>query len=125
MQYDAESPTQYLDRLEEDWRKEKLMNIREMILSTDPELKEEIEYKMLAFGNGDSNLFHLNAQKAYVSLYVGNISKIDESGELLDGLNTGKGCIRFSKSVEPSETKIDAFIERAVRIWKEGGDTSC
>lgn len=125
MQYDAESPTQYLDRLEEDWRKEKLMKIREMILSTDPELKEEIEYKMLAFGNGDSNLFHLNAQKAYVSLYVGNISKIDESGELLDGLNTGKGCIRFSKSVEPSETKIDAFIERAVRIWKEGGDTSC
>jgi uncharacterized protein YdhG (YjbR/CyaY superfamily) len=125
MQYDADSPLQYLDALEEDWRKETLMKLREMIQSVDPELKEGVEYKMLSFGNDESNLFHLNAQKAYVSLYVGNISKIDNSGELLDGLSTGKGCIRFSKSVEPADTRIDEFIERAVQIWKEGGDTSC
>jgi uncharacterized protein YdhG (YjbR/CyaY superfamily) len=125
MQYDADSPLQYLDALEEDWRKETLMKLREMIQSVDPELKEGVEYKMLSFGNDESNLFHLNAQKAYVSLYVGNISKIDKSGELLDGLSTGKGCIRFSKSVEPADTRIDEFIERAVQIWKEGGDTSC
>jgi uncharacterized protein YdhG (YjbR/CyaY superfamily) len=100
------------------------MKLREMIQSVDPELKEGIEYKMLSFGNDESNLFHLNAQKAYVSLYVGDISKMDPSGELLKGLNTGKGCIRFSKSVEPANTRIDEFIERAVQIWKEGGDTS-
>lgn len=67
MQYEAKNPNEYLDQLENDWRKDKLEQIREMIKSNGPDLKEGIEYKMLCYSNGKQSIFHLNAQKAYVS----------------------------------------------------------
>lgn len=97
MQYEVETPSGYLKALDDDCRKAKLLNIRELIFSVAPEITESIEYKMLRYGDSKSSVFHLNAQKNYVSLYVGNINKIDKSGELLKDLKTGKGCIRFKK----------------------------
>ncbi len=52
MQYEAKSPKEYLEELENDWRKTKLKEIREMILSDGPELEEDIEYKMLSYRLG-------------------------------------------------------------------------
>ena len=100
---------------------------RNLIKAKAPELKEGIEYKMLSYrGEGaEESTFHLNAQKNYVSLYVGNSSKIDPSGELLQGLDLGKGCIRFKKSVTVDATRIDEFIEEAMRRWRAGGDIGC
>jgi hypothetical protein len=60
-----------------------------------------------------------------VSLYVGNTEKIDKSGELLKDLNIGKGCIRFTKSIIISETRIDEFIDRAVSLWNNSKDIDC
>jgi len=125
MHYDVETPSHYFEALEDDWRKEKLLEIRDTILSKAPELEESIEYKMLRYGDDKTSVFHLNAQKNYVSLYVGNINKIDDSGELLKGLNVGKGCIRFKKSLSLSETRIDEFIERTIRLWRNKEDTAC
>ncbi|NBB76904.1 MAG: DUF1801 domain-containing protein, partial [Bacteroidetes bacterium] len=76
MQYEANSPTEYLDQLDDDWRKESLLQLREMILSAEEGLIEGMEYKMLSYGDGEKTLFHMNVQKAYVSLYVGKISKL-------------------------------------------------
>ena len=53
-----------------------------MILANEPELIEQIEYNMLSYRYGQNSIFYLNAQKAYVSLYVGNIDKIDVLREL-------------------------------------------
>lgn len=125
MQYNAQTPTEYLDLLEDDWRKEKLLQIREIILDKAYDFKERINYKMLCYTNESDDLFHLNAQKNYVSLYVGDISKIDEVGNLLKGLNLGKGCIRFKKSVNVTDTRIDEFIEKALVLWKKGIDLGC
>ena len=50
MQYDVKTPEEYLEVLENDWRKEKLLAIRQMILDHAPELEESIRYKMLNFG---------------------------------------------------------------------------
>lgn len=125
MQYDVETASEYLSILEDDWRKKTLLEIRKIIFEKAPEIEESIQYKMLLFGGEHGDLFQLNAQKKYVSLYVGDIKKIDESGELLKGLNLGKGCIRFSKSVTVSNTRIDEFIERTVDLWRIGEDTSC
>ncbi len=36
-------------------------------------------------------LFHLNAQKAYVSLYVGDLDKIEQARELFKDCKLGKG----------------------------------
>lgn len=125
MQYDAKTPEEYLSMLDNDWRRDKLLEIRRMILEHGPELEESIKYKMLSYDIGDEGLFGLNAQKSYVSLYVGDIEKIENSSTLLEGFNTGKGCIRVRKSVELSNTGLEQFIKAVIDRWRSGGDTSC
>lgn len=125
VQYDVETPEAYLEALEDDWRREKLLELREMIKEFGPHLVEGIDYKMLSYRDGEEILFGLNAQKHYVSLYVGDIKKIDPDGALLQGLNLGKGCIRFSKSKAIGATRIAEFIQRAVEMSKRGEDLNC
>lgn len=125
MQYDAKTPSEYIKILNDDWRREKLEEVRALIKSKAPSLSEGINYKMLSYGDKNGNVFHLNAQKNYVSLYVGNVAKIDPDGELLKGINIGKSCIRFNKSPSLSSTRIEEFIERAVQLWKQGADIEC
>ncbi len=125
MQYDAKTPSEYIKILNDDWRREKLEEVRALIKSKAPSLSEGINHKMLSYGDKNGNVFHLNAQKNYVSLYVGNVGKIDPDGELLKGINIGKSCIRFNKSLSISSTRIEEFIERAVQLWNQGADIEC
>ena len=124
MQYNATNPDDYLNQLDNDWRKEKLLWIRNVLLGYDA-LDEGMEYKMLRYGNKEKSLFHLNAQKNYVSLYVGDTQKIDPSGQLLEGFDLGKGCIRIKKSLDLEGTQLKEFINKAVLKRTEGLDTSC
>jgi hypothetical protein len=80
---------------------------------------------MLSYEDDRGPVFALNAQKGYVSFYVGNAEKVDPAGELLGGLDCGKGCIRFKKSVKVPETKIGEFISRAAAMRRQGGDIEC
>lgn len=125
MQYDAKTAEEYLEMLEEDWRKEKLLMIRQIILDYTPEMEEVIRYKMLNYGKDDDYVFALNAQKHYVSLYVGNIEKIDNAETLLEGYNYGKGCIRVRKTINIEETGLEQFIQKTIDMWRAGQDTSC
>ncbi|GAA0337538.1 hypothetical protein GCM10008967_29750 [Bacillus carboniphilus] len=125
MQYDAKNAEEYIQLLEEDWRKEKLLVIRQMILAYAPELEEVIRYKMLNYGKDDTYIFALNAQKHYVSLYVGTIQKIENAETLLAGYNYGKGCIRVKKSIKLEDTGLEPFIRKTVDMWPAGENTSC
>ena len=125
MQYDVNSPSEYIASLDSDWRKDKLLELRKIILQQDSDIQESINYKMLCFKIDGSELFHLNAQRGYVSLYCGDTKKIDPPGELLSGMNTGKGCIRFTKTKDISKTRIEEFISRAVSLLRAGEDLSC
>lgn len=125
MQYQAKTPEEYLDLLENDWRKERILDIRRIILEYAPELEESIQYKMLCYGNELTQVFYLNAQKSYVSLYVGTIEKVEDSDILLEKLSYGKGCIRIKKSIDISNTGLEAFIKQTINIWRTGGDISC
>jgi len=125
MQYNASTPAEYLDQLENDWRKEKVLQIREMIKNHDPELVEGIEYKMLSYGNGSRSVFHLNAQRAHVGLYVGNLNKIEGSTDLLADFDTGKGCIRIKKKNDLSKPELNTFIGKTITFWRADGDTEC
>ena len=125
MQYDADTPEEYMKLLEPDWRKEKVEEMRKLIKNLCPELIEGIEYKMLSYGNGTKSIFNLNAQVGSVSFYVGNIDKIENARELLKDFNMGKGCIRMKKSINLSETKIDVFIKEVMKVWNKGGNTDC
>lgn len=124
MQYDAKTPEEYLLKLEDDWRKDKLLAVRTLLLSTHP-FEEGIQYKMLCYGNKDTMLFHLNAQANYVSLYVGNIDKVANARDLLKGLDLGKGCIRIKKSVDINDTGLLEFIIAANSQWLKGEDLGC
>ena len=127
VQYDVDTPNEYLELLEEDWRKEKVLRIREMILKHAPELNESIRYKMLNFGilEADDYLFALNTQKHYVSLYVGDILKVDPSGDMLIDFNLGKGCIRIRKTIDIEETGLEEFIKKTIDLWRDGHDVNC
>ncbi len=125
MQYEANNPKEYFQLLEDDWRKEKLMEVRKIILEYGPDFEESIQYKMLSYGNESSSLFALNAQKSYVSLYVGTIEKIENASMLLSGFDYGKGCIRIKKSIDIHNTGLDSFIKLTIDKWRSGEDTSC
>lgn len=125
MQYDVQTPQEYMQVLEDDWRREKLEELRALIKSYAPELVEGIDYKMLSYRDDKEIVFGLNAQKNYVSLYVGDVKKIDPDGSLLEGLNVGKGCIRFTKSKVIAKTRIREFLERAIDMWRRGEDIYC
>ncbi|MFK7952703.1 MAG: iron chaperone [Ekhidna sp.] len=124
MQYEAATPEEYLSLLEKDWRKEKLEELRLIILDN-PNLKEGINYKMLSFADNRGIIFHHKEKKNYVALYVGDANKIDPNGELLQGIDHGKGCIRLKKSTNISDTRIAEFIHQAILKWKEGEDIGC
>lgn len=115
MQSNAATPDDFIAGLDHDWRRETLGQIRAIIRREGADLDESMHYKMLGYSNAGEFIFHLNAQKGYVSLYVGDISEIDPAHVLLDGLDVGKGCIRFRKSNPVPSTRIDEFIARALQ----------
>ena len=125
MQYEVKAPSEYLDKLENDWRKDRLKQVRAMIKNHGPDLDEGIQYKMLSYDLNGKSVFHLNAQRAYVSLYVGTINKVKDAQELLKAYDTGKGCIRIKEKVKIQETGLEEFIKRTIKLWKKGGDTDC
>ncbi len=117
MQYEAKTPEEFLELIEDDWRKQKLLEIRQIILEYDPKLEEGIEYKMLCYGKNTKKLFHLNAQKSHVGLYVGNLDKIENYKVLLKDFDYGKGCIRVKKSNKLNETGLEEFIKKTIDTW--------
>ena|SRR5690554_3956005 len=125
MQYVVNTPAEYMAALEDDWRKTTLSELKRLVHELAPELTESISYGMLTFDDADGGVFALNAQKGYVSLYVGNIDSVDPDGELLAGLNRGKGCIRFSKTRKVAATRIGEFIGRAITLRRQGTDIDC
>lgn len=125
VQSQADTPQQYLAELDDDWRRDTLLALRQLVLDAAPELEESMSYKMLGYGTGDAALLHLNAQKNHVGLYVGDAEKIDPDGVLLDGLDVGKGCIRFKKTTVVPDTRIADFIDRYIQRWRSGDDVDC
>ncbi|NND35478.1 MAG: DUF1801 domain-containing protein [Saprospiraceae bacterium] len=125
MLYDAKTPNEYLKKLEKDWRRDKLLQVREMIGQKGPELSEVIEYKMLSYKYGDKLIFSLNAQQNYVSLYVGNVDKVENARKLLKEFNIGKGCVRIKKSIDLATSNLEKFIDMTIEIYRKGGEVDC
>ena len=125
MIYEAKTPSEYLEVIDDDWRKEKLIKVRKLIKKNGPDLKEGIRYKMLSYEYGEKVVFNLNVQKSYVSLYVGNVEKVEKAKDLLKEFNIGKGCIRIKKSIDLSKTNLEEFIKKTIDVWEKGGDTDC
>ncbi len=113
MIHDAKTPKEYLAVLDEDWRKEKLLAIRDYFLSLDG-VEEGMQYKMLSYRRGDDPVAIMNAQKGYVSVYMDDLSVLDPDGSLLSGYNCGKSCLRLRKSDRIDVVK--ALVERRLGV---------
>lgn len=125
MQYDVKTPAEYLAILEPDWRREKLLEIRDLIRRHAPEMTEGIKYGLLCYSGSQPGGFCLNAQKNSVNFYVGNIRRIDPDGIILAGFDIGKGCVRLKKSTVIANTAFPEFLARACAMWRNGQDINC
>ncbi len=96
MQYDAETPENYLELLDADWRRETLLEIRRAMLAVSG-VEEGIGHGMLQYRRGGEVFAHLNAQKGYVGVYLGELERLDPGGAMRGGMSCGKTCLRVRK----------------------------
>ena len=82
VQYKANSPDAYLNEIDDDWRKERLLEIRQAIFELVPAVGEDIGYGMLRFAREGDVFCHLNAQKSFVRLYLGDVARLDPDGKI-------------------------------------------
>ena len=100
MQYDAETPEDYLDLLDDDWRLAHLMAVRRDLLNV-PGIEEGIGHGMLQYRRRGEVFAHLNAQKGYVGVYLGTLENIDPGAEIRGRMSSGKTCLRLRKRDDP------------------------
>ena len=96
MQYDARTPDEYLAMQEDDWRKERLLLIRDAFFAI-PGIEEGIGHGMLRYSRNGDVFAHLNTQKGYVGVYLGVLDKLDPGGKIRGGMSCGKTCLRVRK----------------------------
>ena len=97
MIYDADNPEGYLKAIDDDWRKERLLSIRDMFLEVSG-VNEGIGHGMLQYRRDGEVFAHLNAQKAFVGVYLGDLERIDPGAIIRGKMNCGKSCLRVRKS---------------------------
>ena len=125
MQYDVDTPQAYLDALDEDWRKALVLQLREIISDVAPDWSEGIGHKMLSYSGKTGPAMHLNAQKGYVALYVGDALALDPDGSLLAGLDCGKSCIRLRKTKVPARPDLIEILRRVAARYDLNGHNPC
>ncbi len=116
MQQDIKTPSEYLEKLDDDWRLEKLQTFRTLIQENVPRVKEIVSYSMLGYLYNGELLFHLNAQKSHVGFYVSDTAAVDPDGVLLEGLDFGKGCVRFRNRVDINVDNMKQVILNAIAL---------
>jgi len=102
---------QYIEVLAPD-RKAALEKIRTLILTTVPEIKETMQYRMPTYELGEV-VCAAASQKHYVSLYM-DVELVEEHRGELAHLDVGKSCIRFKKIEDLPMDTIRQILEEIV-----------
>lgn len=90
-------------------RQPKLMELRQLILTAEPKLKEKISWSMPTFYT-DYNVIHFAAQKNHIGIYPG-AEAIEVFAERLRGYKTSKGSIQIPYD-RPFDTELIADLIR-------------
>lgn len=80
---------------------------------------------MLAYQLNDKTVFHLNAQKHFVGLYLGSIDKVEGSEKIRHSFDCGKGCIRIKKGDMDKLDLLNEFIRKVLEKAKMNDDIGC
>ena len=125
MQYDVATPEEYLAALDHDWRRVALLTIRQTLKDVAPNLDESIAHKMLCYSDAKGPVLHLNAQKGFVGLYVGDIDTLDPDGSLTSGIGRGKTCLRYTKSKDVGDPRLAELFQRIMERRASGHHAAC
>jgi hypothetical protein len=122
------TPKQYIDSLPED-RKEVVLKLRELILKSDPLVKEVVAgmmgREMLMYMQGDFMKYALSSVKQHISFHsmvmYGSSVRMGGSGlrekfeKLLPKVKFQKGCINFKNAVHFPLDIAEKFIKEMAK----------
>jgi len=97
MQSKAKDVDTYIDEVPEE-RREAISKLRMLCNEILDGYEESMEYGMPSYKlSGGEVEIAFASQKNYISLYILKEPVMDANRHLLEGLNLGKGCIRYTK----------------------------
>jgi len=117
MQSKAKNVTLYLQEVPSA-RLAALGKLREMCLAELPGYEESMVYGMPSYAKDGTVEVAFASQKNYISLYVLKEDVLNAHRHLLQGLNMGKGCIRYTKP-----EKIDFAVVEQLLIASYQSDS--
>ncbi len=123
------TPKQYLDTLPDD-RKEVISKLRELILKSDPLVKEVVAgmmgREMLVYMQGNIMKYALSSVKQYMSFHsmvmYGSSKRFGGSGlrekfeKLLPDAKFQKGCVNFKNAVQMPLNIAEKFIKEMAKV---------
>ena len=102
----------YLEQLEPK-RREALSQLRSIILDTVPGAVETMQYRMPTYQYAEGVLCAMASQKRYMSLYM-EVGVVEEHKAALQGLSTGKSCIRFTSLEKLPLDEVRAMLKETM-----------
>jgi uncharacterized protein YdhG (YjbR/CyaY superfamily) len=97
MQSKAENVDEYLEEVPEE-RQEALTQLRNLCLDILDGYEENMGYGMPGYKKAGGEIeIAFASQKKYISFYVLKEDVLNKHRESLEGVNMGKGCIRYTK----------------------------
>ncbi|WP_100658569.1 hypothetical protein [Alteromonas flava] len=123
MQHDIANAQAFMTSLTVEWQNALINDVINYVTELDSSIECFIQYKMLAVGYANSSAENqsmccINAQKNYVSLYVGNVNRVDPTGELSEHFDCGQACVRIRKRRAHERTKVYALLDAVYRDWR-------
>jgi uncharacterized protein YdhG (YjbR/CyaY superfamily) len=79
-------------------RRETLRELRKLCVAELEGYEESMQYGMPSYGRDGTIEVAFASQKNYISFYILNAAVLDRFRPALQGLNLGKGCIRYAKT---------------------------
>ena len=92
-----------------------LARLRELCLEVLTGYQEEMDYGMPGYKKNGIIEVGFASQKNYISLYILKEDVVQANRALLNGLNVGKGCIRFSNLNKMDMDVVRKLLEDTVK----------
>ena len=120
MKSQAKKVLEYLKEVPEE-RVSTLKKIRELCLTHLPKHEESMSYKMPSYKRNDQVEVAFASQKQHICVYFLIHEVMLNNSELLEGLNHGKGCIRYS-----NPKKVDfGLLVKLLKATAKSDKTIC
>jgi len=105
-EYMAEVPEKRVPALEK---------IRQLCLTTLPDHEESMDYKMPSYVRNNQVEVAFASRKQHICIYILIHEVMLNNNDRLEGLNHGKGCIRFSNPDKIDFALIEDLLKETVK----------